>query len=230
MKAPFFSRQSISPFDALLEHAEKVKECAWAFQQAMECYVSEKCILFEEYRTEVHKLENMADSIKRRIRSHIPSDSRLPISLFQLFMYLKEQDHVLDSVEKAVRWLSYRMTPKIPGELEKDFFLLVDSVIEPIEDLSRMVAEAKGYFETYSQKQREAVKDIIRHIRKREHESDLIEGALKKKIFAVETDPVGVYHLITLVECIGSIADHAENSGDMMRAMIARKKGLFYGV
>ena len=230
MRFPFFSRTARAPFDELLEHAEKVKECVWAFQQAMECYVSAKCVLFEEYRTEVHKLENMADSIKRRIRGHIPVRAKLPISLFQLFMYLKEQDHVLDSVEKSVRWLSYRMTPMIPSELEKDFFLLVDSVIEPIEDLSRMVAEAKIYFETYSEKQRKVVKDIIRHIRKREHETDLIEASLKQKIFAVESDPVAIFHLITLMEYIGSIADHAENAGDMMRAMIARKKGVFYGV
>jgi uncharacterized protein Yka (UPF0111/DUF47 family) len=31
--------------------------------------------------------------------------------------------------------------------------------------------------------------------------------------------------MVKLAEIIGSIADHAENAGDMMRAMIARKKG-----
>jgi predicted phosphate transport protein (TIGR00153 family) len=230
MRFPLFAKHTESPFDALLEHAEKIKECVWAFQQAMECYISEKCMLFEEYKAEVHKLENKADDIKRRIRQDFSSEDKLPISLFQLFMYLKEQDHVLDSVDKSVRWLSYRITPDLPPELEKDFYLLVDSVIEPIEDLSRMVAEAKTYFETYSHKQRKLVKDVIRHIRKREHESDLIEGAMKKKVISIVSDPVAVYHLITLVEYIGSIADHAENSGDMMRAMIARKKGFFYGV
>ena len=226
MRLPFLAKDAPSPFDELLEHAEKVKECVWAFQQAMECYISEKCNSFDEYRQEVDKLESRADSIKRRIRGHIPADANLPVSKFQLFMYLKEQDKVLDSVEKSIRWLSYRMNPKIPEELQKEFFLLVDAVIEPIEDLSRMVAEAKAYFETYSHRQRKIVKDIIHHLRKREHEADEIEGALKRKIFAVEPDPVGIYHLTTLIETIGSIADHAENAGDMMRAMIARKKGV----
>jgi len=211
----------------LLEHAEKVKECVWAFQQAIECYVSEKCISFEEYRQEIDKLESQADSIKRYIRGHIPVDAKLPVSKFQLFMYLKEQDKVLDSVEKSIQWLSYRMNPKLPEELEKELFLLMDAVIEPIEDLSRMVAEAKTYFENYSHKQRKIVKDIIHHLRKREHEADGVEGALKKKIFAIEKDPVSIYHLTTLIETIGSIADHAENAGDMMRAMIAKRKGFF---
>ena len=228
MRLPFFNNYASSPFDELLEHAEKVKECVWAFQQAMECYVSEKCISFEEYRQEVDKLESQADSIKRHIRGHIPVDANLPVSKFQLFMYLKEQDKVLDSVEKSIRWLSYRMNPKIHQELEKELFLLVDAVIEPIEDLSRMVAEAKTYFETYSHRQRKLVKEIIHHLRKREHEADEIEGILKRKIFTIETDPVGIYHLTTLIETIGSIADHAENAGDMMRAMIARKKGVVF--
>ena len=46
-----------SPFDGLQEHAEKVKECAWAFQQAMECHITEQCKAFEEFRLEVDKLD-----------------------------------------------------------------------------------------------------------------------------------------------------------------------------
>ncbi len=40
----------------------------------------------------------------------------------------------------------------------------------------------------------------------------------------METDPVAIFHLVRLAEIIGSVANHAENAGDMMRAMIARKK------
>ena len=153
MRLPFFNLFITSPFDELQEHAEKAKECVWAFQQAIECFAAERCKAFEEYLTEVVRLESQADSIKRRIRGHLPVNSRLPVSKFQLFLYLKEQDKVLDSVEDTLDWISYRIMPGIPKELQKDFFLLVDSVIEPIEDLSRMVAEAKKYFETYSDRQ-----------------------------------------------------------------------------
>ena len=228
MRIPFFSMLFTSPLEELQEHAEKVKECAWAFQQAIECYAAEKCGVFDEYLSEVDKLESQADAIKRRIRGHIPVGSRLPVSKFQLFMYLKEQDNVLDAVEDSLDWLSYRMSPGLPEELKKDIFILVDAVIEPIEDLSRMVAEAKKYFETYSDKQRKIVKSVINNLRMREHEADRIEADLKKKIFAIEGDPVGTFHMIELVEHIGSIADHAENAGDMMRAMIARKKRRFF--
>jgi len=228
MRIPFFSFFLTSPFDGLLEHSEKVRECGWAFQQAIECYASEKCKAFDEYRQEVDKLESEADAVKRRIRGHITVRTRMPVSKFQIFLYLSEQDKVLDSVEEALDWLSYRMMPGINEALKSDLFKLVDAVLEPIEDLSRMVAEAKKYFETYSDKQRDIVKGIINNLRKREHEADGIEVELKHKIFSMEKDPVGVMQGVRLAEIISSIADHAENAGDMMRAIIARKRRMFF--
>ena len=229
MRIPFFSMFVTSPFDWLLEHAEKVKECGWAFQQAIECFASEQCKAFDEYRQEVDRLESEADAIKRRIRGDITVRTRMPVSKFQIFLYLSEQDKVLDSVEEALDWLSYRMMPGIHEALKKDLFKLVDAVLEPIEDLSRMVAETKRYFETYSDKQRDVVKQIINNLRKREHEADVIEVELKHKIFSMEKDPVGVLHGVRLAEIISSVADHAENAGDMMRVIITKKRKRLFG-
>jgi predicted phosphate transport protein (TIGR00153 family) len=200
MRIPFLSMFMTSPFVGLQEHAEKV----------------------EEFRQEVHRLEHDADAVKRRIRGHLPKGTLLPVDKFQLFRYLREQDRVLDSVEEALDWISYRSEPGIPEELQKDFFLLVDAVVEPIEELSRMVSEARKYFRNFSEKQRVAVKDIIRNLRRQEHEADVLEDQIKKKVFNSTLDPVTVFHIVRLAETVGSIADHAENAGDMMRAMVAR--------
>jgi predicted phosphate transport protein (TIGR00153 family) len=211
-----------SPFEGLQEHAEKVKVCAWTFQQAIECYFSVKCERFEELRLEVIKLESEADAIKKNIRGHLPKGAIIPVDKSELFRYLREQDQVPDAMEDALDLISYRGEQKISNELAKDFFLLVDAVLDPVEDLSRMMAEARKYFRNFSETQRDTVKAIIRDLAKKEHEADLLEESLKRKIFQLETDAVTVFHLFKLAEIIGSIADHAENAGDMMRAMIAR--------
>jgi predicted phosphate transport protein (TIGR00153 family) len=222
MRVPFFKMFMTSPFEGLQEHAEKVKECAWTFQQAMECHFSAKCNTFEEFREKIIHLEKEADAIKRRIRGHIPKETMMPISNFLVFRYLREQDGVLDAVEDTLDWISYRSGTKIPEELKKDFAQLVDAVIAPIEELSTMVAEARKYFKTYSEDQRNIVKDIIRKLRQEEHEADNFEDIIKQKVFNIETDAVTVFHLVRLAEIIGSIADHAQNAGDMMRAMLSR--------
>jgi predicted phosphate transport protein (TIGR00153 family) len=217
-----------SPFESLLEHAEKVKECVWAFQQAIECYATEKCQEFNIYRQEVAKLESEADAIKRSIRGHIPIGTRMPVTKFELLWYIREQDKVLDSVQESLDWMSYRTVLTEHEELIKQLYILVDSVIEPIEDLSRMVTEAKKYFNSYAERQRNIVKGIIQNIRKREHGADAVEDEFKTKIFVLEKDPIAIFHMVRLAESIGSIADHAENAGDMMRSMIAKRKRLFF--
>ena len=85
-----------------------------------------------------------------------------------------------------------------------------------------MVNEAREYFKNYSEPQRVKVKEIIRTLREQEHIADKNEDRLKEKIFYMRLEPVTVFHMIRLTEYIGSIADHAENAGDMMRAMIAK--------
>ena len=222
MRIPFFSMFMTSPFEGLQEHAEKVKECAWAFQQAIECHLAEKCQTFEEFREEVIRLESEADAIKRRIRGHLPKGTLMPVYNFLLFRYLREQDAVIDAVEDALDWISFRSEPGIPPELEKEFVALVDAVIDPIEELSKMVAEARKYFRNYSEDQRVIIKNIIRTLRRQEHEADKAEDIVKQKVLNMNIDAVTVFHMVRLAEIIGSIADHAENAGDMMRAMIAR--------
>jgi len=55
-----------------------------------------------------------------------------------------------------------------------------------------------------------------------EHEADKREYALIKNIFKNEKDPITLQHLVKLTEIIGKIADHAENTADMMRAMLSK--------
>jgi predicted phosphate transport protein (TIGR00153 family) len=222
MRIPFISMFITSPFDGIQEHAEKVKECAWVFQRAIECIIEDRCEDFEQFRKDIDKLESEADAVKRRVRGHLPKGTLLAVDKFQLFRYLREQDKVIDAVEEGLDWLSFRAAAGIPEVLEKDFMILVEAVMDPIEELSKMVAEARKYFTNFSENQRVVVKDMIRTLRQHEHEADKLEDTVKEKIFNAIEDPVAVFHLIRLTEIIGSIADHAENAGDMMRAMIAK--------
>ncbi len=222
MRFTGFSRNAPLPFDAFQEHAEKVKECAWAFQQSIECFFSSQCENFTEYLREVDRLESEADEIKINIRKIISKRSKMQVDKFQLFMYIQEQDKVLDCVEDCLNWISYRPDTVLPEELIKGFFSLVDAVITPIEEVSVMVKEARVYFDNYTARQQKIVKDIIRNLHKCEHEADKLEDSLKFDIFSKVSDPIVVMHMIGLAERIGAIANHAENTGDMMRAMIER--------
>ena len=222
MRIPFISMFVTSPFEGLQEHAQKLEDCALVFQQAMECYISEECERFEEFRSEIDRLEGEADAIKRRIRGHLPKGTLLQFDKFELFRFLGEQDNVLDAMEESLDWISIRSDLGIPQPLINDIKVLVDAITSAIEELSKMVAEARKYFTNLSENQRDVVKEIIHNLRQQEHEADKLEDRFKQKVFDSVSDPVTVFHLVRMAEIIGKIADHAENAGDMMRAMIAK--------
>jgi predicted phosphate transport protein (TIGR00153 family) len=210
-----------SPFEALQKHADKVKECARLFKEAAVCHIGQECKEFDLLTERVARLESEADDIKRDIRNHLPKGILMPVDKFEFFDYLREQDKVLDEVEDALFWLSFR--PRgIPDEVSTDIHHLVEAVIPPIERLSDLVALATEYFKSKSEAQRTKMKSLIRDIRQYERETDLLERELNFKIFGTIEDALVVFHLVRLVEIIADIADHAQNASDRMRVMIAR--------
>ena len=221
MRSTFMYLFYKSPFESLKRHADKVSECAKMFYKAIACHIDRRCEDFDNLTDLVAKLESEADAIKRNIRGHMPRGIWMPVDKFAFFMYLREQDKVIDVVEEALYWLSYR-PEGMEEEIGDDLLYMVETVIPAIEKLSPMVELATEYFKRKYEKKREEIKSIIRDIRQHEHEADFVERELKHKIFSTMKDPIQIYHLVRLVETIGSIADHAQNAADMMRAMIAK--------
>jgi len=210
-----------SPFEGLQRHADKARECAKLFKEAAICHVEEKCEAFDVLTDHVAKMESEADAIKRNIRNHLPRGILMPVDKFQFLQYLGEQDKVIDEVESALYWLSFR--PKgFPKTLASDFIHLVDSVIPPIEELAELVRIATSFFRSKSEDQRKQMKRLIQDIRQHEKEADVLEHELKGMVFQTIPDALVVFHTVRLVELVGSIADHAQNASDRMRAMIAR--------
>jgi len=170
----------------------------------------------------VAKLESQADWLKRNLRNHLPRGLLMPVDKFVLLDCLREQDNVVDSVEEALYWLSFKPEGGIPEGLTADFLHLVDAVIPAIEKLSDMADQAIVYFKSSTEKNRDKLKSIIGDIHQAEKEADHLEHELKKQAFAVVKDPVDIFHVVRLVEIIGNIADDAQNASDRMRTMIAR--------
>jgi len=220
MRTTFMSLFYKSPFENLKRHADKVSECARVFYKAMKCHLDRQCEMFDDLTDQVAVLESEADAIKRNIRGHLPKGILMPVDKFQFFMYLREQDKVVDAVEESLYWLSYR-PEGLEDDTGEDLLFLVGKVLPPIEALSPLVDKAADFFKSQTEIQRQEIKSVIRDIRQAEHEADFLERELIQKIFTKVKDPLTVFHLIRLVETVGSIADHAQNASDMMRAMIA---------
>lgn len=221
-RIPIIGALRVSPFDKLLEHAKKIKECVAVLRNCLTTYCEGNYIESEKLSKKVIELEHRADLIKGNITAHLPKEILLPVNVGVFLRLLNEQDSILDFAEDTVVWLHFRKT-QIPKEIKDDLLNHLYKVIECVEAFEKVIVRVKEIISfTGSSKLRDKIKETIKEVHQKEWEDDQIGRILAKKIFNLHIDPLSVYHLINLSNLIGKIAKHAENAADRVRAMIAR--------
>ncbi len=222
MRVPLLDFFLPSPFERAMDHAKKVGTCGPIFLKAVDCYLREDHEAFEMLKEEIRDIENQCDLIKRNIRAHLPPSVLMPVEKSLFFGFLREADKVVDCIKNSLYWISYFNQP-FPELIRRDYQLLVKEVHDFLGFLPEMVQRAHKFFVSRQETDRVAVKDIVKEIRFRERESDDVEKAILIRLCADEQLPPKTFFLmVRLVETTGDIADHLENSADMIRAMVAR--------
>ncbi len=209
------------PLECLENHARHVYDCLTKTLLALKAYMEGRKEDFERYTNEVMELEHAADMIKRNVRAHLPKGIIMSIDKFELFLYLNEQDAIAGSAEDLLEWLTYR-NPQFPEDLRTSIEKLMYKCVNLVEELPKIINGARTYFETGDEETRIWIKDKIRDLRIEEHDADVMEHQLKRKVFSKDEDPVTVFYMVRLIELIGSTADHAESAVDILRSMIAK--------
>jgi predicted phosphate transport protein (TIGR00153 family) len=213
-----------SPFDSLLEHMCKVKECIDILGKGLTEYYKGDCKNFSEVAKKVSKIEHEADLIKSNLRNHLPSFVFIPVDKGKFLWALREQDAILDHAENLSRMLDMRHT-KIPKPLQKLFIDHVKLVVKTVEAMEDAVGNLCDLIETsFVKREREQTKEFIYKVHEFEYKADEKKYEMTKGIYEIEKKlkPMDVYHLLKIADWVDDIADHAENVADWLRAMIAK--------
>ncbi len=210
-----------SPFDGLVEHAEKVRTGVNKFKEAVEAYLRKDFSSFDRLSEEVIRIENEADIIKGNTRNHLHKGIFMPVNRGDFLSCLKEQDAIIDACEDAVIWLEFRRS-EIGDNLKKEIEKYLFKVINIVEELEILVKDVHRLISSISLKDRKNIKNKIKNIHFEESEIDKMERTLIKNLFSSQKDMMHFYHLIHVIFLLGKIADHAENVGDRIRVMMAR--------
>ena len=224
IRTPIIDTLRKSPFEALIEHAKIVEESAKVLKGAYEDYLRGDYEEFERNKKVIEEMELKADYIKSNIRNHLPKGVWMPVDRGVFLSLLAEMDEVEDLIQDVTEWLSLREKP-IPKELENPFRDLFAKALESIQIAGKAINALNLVIESsFLEKERENTKNIIHELHKVEQESDIIERKLTRQIFALENkiSPAALFHLSKLVFLLGDIANHAENAGDRIRALIAK--------
>ncbi|OAQ20431.1 phosphate signaling complex protein PhoU [Thermosulfurimonas dismutans] len=208
-------------FDLLERHARLVIECTERLPLALEAYFKGDKERLEEISRDIIDIEREADRLKQNIRGHLPYGIITPVDKFELFLYLKEQDAVADAAEDILKWLTFKQVA-VPEVLSSKILKLLEENVKTAEFLGPLIEKSRLYIERGDEASRQDAKEIVREIRRREHENDLFSTEIKREVFALDTDFSRVYFLLQLLEYIGEISGRSENAADLMRAMIAK--------
>ena len=161
-RIPILGALRISPFDKLLEHAQKVKECVAVLRDCLTTYCEGDYEKSEKLSEKVIELEHEADLIKGNITAHLPKEILLPVDVGVFLRLLNEQDSILDFAEDNGVWLHFRKT-KVPKEIKDDLLNHLYKVLECIESFEKVIFHVKEVISfTGSSKLRDKIKETIK--------------------------------------------------------------------
>ncbi len=216
-----FSKVPPLPFK---EHAEKGVLVAGKLKEGVGAYCSGNMELVELKSSEADLIETEADAIKHEIRKNLPSSLLLPVDAKDLLFFLNQQDEILNSAQSAAYWLTLR-TDSLPEDMKTGFLRLSGATLETVRVYEKLVS---SFYEIFNNPDKDKIRQalaLVPQVEKLEHEVDLIESELLKKIFANEKifGGSGICHLTFLVEKIGDVADRAAIAADSLRTMLFRR-------
>lgn len=93
-------------------------------------------------------------------------------------------------------------------------------MIDPIEELVKLIPGIRKHFKQPSAKHLSQVLKALEAISTLDQEAGRLEERLKRKIFSTTDDPTALFHLIRLTEILASISDRADDSVDLIRALL----------
>lgn len=214
----------LSPFEPLLHHLKKVRECVTLVRPMLEAVRDQNGERLEELVKRVFKTEHEADSIKDEIRQAIPRSFFLPVYRGDLLGYLKLQDDMADAVEDIAILLTIKKLV-MPPILVPRVFKYIETIMhvcdknhEMNERLPELVARG------FSADQATGLLDLIRSVELAEWEADKAQYVLSKELFAIE-DELKASDLMlwwrVFLE-LGQLANHAEKMADRLRRMLSQ--------
>ncbi len=213
-----------SPFGPLVTHSKKVYECVELIKPIMEALMNENYEEVHRLQDTISRLEYESDRIKHDIREHLTRRYFLPVDKGDLDNFLRCQDKIADNVEDFSIILMIRNT-KIHPSLKEKFRDFIDQIVLVCEMLMAASVELQNLAEvSFSGAEALVVLECIKDLGKEEWIADKMARNLSKDIYHLENElePITIMFYEKMLITLGSIANEAENSGDMLRTMIVK--------
>lgn len=175
-----------SPFAPLQSHMEIVSRCVHQLPVLFEQLKQKDYEGLECTAAAISETEHQADIVKNDIRNHLTKSIFLPIDHSHLLDILSLQDSIADKTEDIAVLLTLKQIQLLP-EFESEFKLFLDKNIETFEGAHLIIKEMHELIETsFGGLEAQKVRGMVHDVATKEHEVDLIQHTLLKKLFKAE--------------------------------------------
>lgn len=213
-----------SPFGPLVQHTKKVHECVNLVRPLMEAAINEDWDEVHRLHDKVAMHEYEADKVKHEIREQLPRRFFLPVDRADLDTFLHRQDSIADAAEDFAVVLLIRNT-RIHPALREEFLAFVDQILHVSGTLMAVAEELETLAETsFGGAEARSVLDRVSGLGEQEWMADRMQRKLSRHMYKIEDqlDPVTILFYEKMLTHLSYIANAAENTGDLLRAMIVK--------
>ena len=214
-----------SPFAPLESHMEEVTACVLLLNELFDALQRKDYQKLEETAAKISKQEHQADLIKNDIRNHLPKGLFLPMDKESLLEILYLQDSIADSAEDAAVVVTLKKI-EMPPSFVSDFFEFLAKTHETFQGARRIIKEMHDLLESsFGGIEAEKVRQMVHIVSAHEHEADLIQRKVLKKLLSLEPELTYTtfYLWQKILESLASISNLSENLAQRVRTTLELK-------
>lgn len=212
-----------SPFPYLREMAAGVQVCADQIPLLFDAFFEGDYDQVLAIAENISHLEHEVDIIKTRIRDSMPKTLFMPVDRRDLLDVLATLDAVADCAEDVGILFTLRKMEPHPELIEplKKLVRRVDATVRKaveIVDALEVLADV-----SFSGPEAERVLKLIDELNRLEHEADLVQDDLARKLFKIEDSikPGSLMIWNKIFNKLGDMANAAEKMGNRLRLFLS---------
>lgn len=213
-----------SPFTPFLEMADRVEECTNQVPVLFDAFFEGNYDQIREISEQISHLEHEADVAKTKVRDSLPRSIFLPVDRRDLLDVLSSLDAIADCAEDVgILFTLRRMEPH--EELVPALKSLVRRVMATVQKALEIVRQMEVLAEVgFTGREAERVRDLIDELGRLEHEADIVQDDLARRLFEIEDKikPGSLFVWNKIFNKVGDMANHAEKCGNRLRLFFAQ--------
>ncbi|MBA3815673.1 MAG: TIGR00153 family protein [Parachlamydiaceae bacterium] len=214
-----------SPFALLQAHMEKVSQCVHLLRELFHDLEGKDYTSLNKVAAHISELEHQADITKNDIRNLLPKSIFLPVDRGHLLEILAIQDRIADSAEDIAVLTTLKNIEILPS-FKVEFIDFLEKNIIAFESVCLIIKEMHELLESsFGGTEAEKVRTMIENVAYEEHEVDLVQRLLLKKLFQSENEMTyTTFHVWQKIcEALASISNLSENLAYRVRMTLEIK-------